>query len=802
VSAETLRAGGDVAIAAFLVAASAFSASMRIESELRGVHYIQERVSTISGVATCFPQQTANGGRLTLRKLDGHRPGPSVMRDARVLVKRRGGLPSVCPGDTLTVTGILRSPRARRNPGGFSEADLLYRKGTTEVLTVPAFLTPVVRRVRPPKNFLASHVAPVRHWVSRVVARYVKGEEGAILLALLLGERGEVPWETRRAFRDSGIVHLLAVSGLHTALVGLVALVFLRGLRLSTRASTVGSVVAVWFYCGVSGFHPSTLRASAMVSCYAASKLLGRKSGLISPLCTSCVVLILVNPKYVWDPGFQLSYAATFFIVAAGPFKESLRNRLRMSERAWKYVVSPALTTCIAQLGVLPVLAHHFGSVSSIAIPTNLLAVPLMSGALVSALCSLGVCALIPQLASVPFALSWLLLRATTLVANLTSSVPGASLGLERAGGLETVAFFVCLTLFLRCGPPRSGIVSSCCEERKKRDRWTRALQVVLSGLGVCWLSATFVGFVPSGTRASEKCLRVSFLDVGQGDAAVIQLADETILLIDGGEAEEKWDNAERVLIPFLRHTGKKTFDIALVTHFHSDHAGGILRLLERRRVREVLVTPSDTLTELSRSCRALAAKKNISLRTVSRPDTILKRDGVELVVCHPTGPASIDTSSASLNDSSVVVALKSGRFQFLFTGDVGASTMNALADFVRPDVVTVLKAPHHGSRLSLSERFSREVHPDYVVFSVGKNNRFGHPSHSVVSAFREHGARVHRTDRDGCVDFTISGDSLIVSTAQSAGGAGRFNKTRAWRTDRRLRFFALVSWVVALLEE
>ncbi len=804
VGARHRRAVADVALAAALVAASALSTSLRTESQLQSAWPMEERTATVTGIATSFPRRASHGTRVTVRTSASDSSLCARLRGARILLRLEGRVSDVSPGDTVTATGLLRGPRGARNPGGFSEADYLFLKRTSAVLAVPAFLTPVVRQAQPRTNLLALHVGPVRRWIEHTVSAHVEGEERAILLALLLGERGELTWETRKAFRDSGTVHLLAVSGLHAALVALTAMVFLRGLRLSTRASMFGGVAAVWFYCSLSGFHPSTLRASVMVSCYASSKALGRNTGAMSPLCTSCAVLVLINPSNVWEPGFQLSYAATFFIVAADRLRESLSACFKRLESIWRYVISPGLTTCIAQMGVLPVLALHFGAISTIALPTNLLAIPLVSGALVSALCALGVAALLPQLASVPLTMSWLLLRFSMLLARFVSSFPNASLELARPGLVHVAAFFVCLTVLLRGvgGGLKPGDESR--DALKKRRRLAKRLfPTVLASLGLCWLLGVFVGLLPSGTPRTRMCVEVDFLDVGQGDAAVVRLPGNGMVLIDGGESVEDWDNAERLLVPFLRNAGKRAFDVALVTHFHSDHAGGILGMLERRKVREIFVTPADTVTALSRSCRRLAERADVPMRSVSRPDTILTEGEVRLLVQHPSGAASADTSSTSLNDSSVVLTLDSGRFQFVFTGDVGATIMDGLSDMVRRDAVTVVKAPHHGSSLSLSELFNLKVRPRYVVFSAGRNNRFGHPSDEVVSAYREQGAEVYRTDRDGCVTFTVSGDSLLVRTARSKDGAGRFERMRARRSHRRLTLTA-VTWCIgrALVEQ
>ena len=784
---------------------------MRMETDARDSHVLAERVACIRGTVVGFRQPSKYGTDMVLSILPPDSSSAPLPGGTRVLVKVRGRSLQVSPGDTLTLAGLLRSPLGARNPGGFSEAAYLFQSKIRAVLTVPAFLRQVVRRAEPPRGFVAAYMAPVHRWIEKAINRYVPGDERAFLLALVLGERGELTDEMNDAFRQSGIIHLISVSGLHSGLVAMIAFLFLKGVRLPVRASLVGSALIVWFYCGITGCCSPMLRSSVMVTCVVASRLLGRNSGLASPLCTSLVILLLVNPGYIKDVGFQLSYAATGSMVAAAGLGKALKQWLSPPEWIWKYVLSTILTTVVAQLGVLPILALQFGYVSAVSIPANLLAIPIASGALVSSFCSLGFLAVAPPLAASSFSLTWLLLRLCNLIAKVASSVSQSSVELVKPRTGEAIAFMVCFFLLLRAVGSWPATAGSSAQASKRKSLQTfppgiqcttrsrDKLTLIAAGLGMALLLFVFAGAKIPTTESREKFTEVDFLDVGQGDATAIRLPDGRLLLVDGGESLENWDSAKRVLVPFLRDARKKAFDMVFVTHFHSDHVGGVMRLLEEGRVGKLVVARADTTTALARLTRSLARKRGTAVDFVGEPDTVARADGVEMIVLHPSRSTAIDTSFASINDSSMVIVLRSKTAQFVLTGDTGPTAMDRIADLIELGKITVLKTPHHGGKGTLSVHFLEKIRPQYAVFSVGRNNRFGHPSREIVRTYQGSGAKTFRTDIDGCVSFRIVGDSLAVRTANPAMGLAFFQKAKSRRGERKITLFALLSGTASL---
>ncbi len=788
----TLR---DLLTASAVVATVGFAASERVSAESAGVTLLAERTATVRGRVCAFPQPARTGGSVLVRA-----------SGRKVLVRLRKLPDDMSPGDTLTVTGSLRTSLGARNQSGYSEAAYLFQQGVWHVLEVPGFLRPSLKRADGSRGVVGTYVAPLRQWIRESIRKRMTGEERAFLLALTLGERGEFSEETKAAFRDSGLVHILSVSGLHTALVGLAALILLKGAGFRERAALVGAVVLVWFYCGLSGFQPPTVRAALMLTWMTCSRLFGRSTELLAPLFASCAALLLVSPRYFWDPGFQLSYLATGSVIMSVKLARRLKQVVRVPDRLWKYVGATALTTCVAQLGVLPLLALQFGSVSMVAVPANLLGIPLASGGLVCGFFALVLAGVFPWAAGWAFDLTWLLLRLCNLVAGLTSSMPRAVLELSRPHAAEVVVFVICFFAALS--------LTAGAERRSSKMHWT-AMLLTISCVAI--LLARFVGAIPAklpagrGTGGASR-LTVDFLDVGQGDAALIRFPDGGSVLVDAGEAKEGWDSGQKVLAPFLRAVGLRRVDLALVSHFHSDHAGGLMWLVEKGRIGRVVTSAADGTSCLRKSVARACRKQRIALDTAGRSGKSLgdtaevSRHGrsASIYFVHPTGGTAFDTSSSSLNDSSIVCVMEHGNVRFILTGDVGAEVLDALAGRLAkggngsgPErrVVTVVKAPHHGAAATLSRRFVEAVRPDFVVFSVGRRNRFGHPSRRVVESYEQAGARVFRTDEVGCVTFEISGAGLLaVSTADPTASHPFVRKAKKWRAERTLRVLALLS--------
>jgi competence protein ComEC len=487
------------------------------------------------------------------------------------------------------------------------------------------------------------------------------------------------------------------------------------------------------------GGQPSVLRATLMGLLLLAALLLDRESQLMNALAGAALALLIWRPGDLREPGFQLSFAATAGIVYLTRWLAAI-----LTERRWPAWLATAVAVSLgAQAAVTPVMLAHFNQLSLIGVVANLAVVPLAGVATM-----LGMLALLVELSSATLAgllweTLWLVLLALRAVVRIAAAVPAAMVHLPAPAAGTIVAWYGALGLAPAAAAwPRARVGIG-------------ALTLVVAGLSIWpWL------------RPTEGMLRVTFLDVGQGDAALVELPDGPRLLVDGGPGgARRFDVGERVLAPFLWNRPIGRLDAVALSHWDIDHSGGLAAVLRRFPVGEFWESgraPSgavDTVAALARSGaprRVLSAGQRLWLGRAM------------ITVLGPAGP------TVAANDQSLVLRLDWRGVSLLLPGDLGAPGEAALLARAGPLRALVLKVAHHGSRSSSGTPFLHAAQPLVAVVSVGARNPFRHPSPDTLARLEAAGTRVYRTDRDGAVLLETDGHVLRV-TAWGRGTTDTF---------------------------
>jgi len=618
----------------------------------------------------------------------------------------------------------LHRPIGFRNPGGFDHPAHLRREG---ILLVGSGrgeqVTPLTPDTPP-------WPVRVRRWAVDAIHAQLPESSAALLAGLLLGERSALPSETDEAFRRAGVYHVLAVSGFNVALIA--STVFASfSLFGAPRRVTVGvaAIVLVGFALVVGG-QPSVLRATVMGLLLLLGVFLDRESQLMNALCLAGLTLLAWSPTDLWDPGFQLSFAATAGIIyLAAPFIGFL------TERGWPRWLGAAVAVSLAaQLPVTPIMLAHFNQLSLIGVAANLLVVPLAGPAT-----TLGMLALLTQLvsetaAALLFNTLWLLLIALRIVVWAAAAVPAAMVHLPAPSWAAVTAWCGALLLV----PHLTTRI------------WTRA-----AASGFLTLSAVLS--VWPWVSPGDGRLRITFLDVGQGDATLVELPEGRRVLIDGGPGGgRRFDVGERVLSPFLWNRPTGRLDVVALSHSDSDHAGGLGAVLRHFRVGEFWDNGrwgpggEGTLLALQQSRiprRVLSAGQRLWVGTAL------------FTVLNPDGQAGF-----SPNDDSLVLRLDWRGVSVLVTGDLGWAGEERVLERGAPVRVLALRVAHHGSRLSSSQAFLDAAGPGFAIISVGARNPFRHPAAEAIARLEATGARLYRTDRDGAVIMETDGMRLWIT--------------------------------------
>ena len=618
-----------------------------------------------------------------------------VPRTGRVSLALYGPPPPLAQGQRIRVEARLERPIGLRDPGVFDAAARLAREGIH--VTGSASSTRVVPLEPPAPPWPAR----VRQFALAAFAERLPPVSAGLLGGLVLGARTALPADVQDAFRSAGVFHILAVSGFNVALLAGVVWTVVRTTGGGRRAAAAAGIAAVVGFAAVVGPEPSVIRATIMGVLVLAAVLLDREASVTNSLALAALVILAARPGDLLDPGFQLSFAATAGIVLAPLPRHGIAAALAVS--------------LAAQLAVLPVTLVHFNQVSTVGVVANLAAVPLAAAATVLGLLAVVATAISEVSAAAVFGAVWPPLLLLRTVAALAAAVPGAVVHWPAPDPVAIGAYIAALASALAAW----------------RWRARPAACRMLGGIAALALvSAAVLAALPVLTRGDGR-LHVSVLDVGQGDAIIVETPDGSAIVVDAGAGgPSRLDLGERAVAPFLWNRGILTLHATLTTHQDVDHAGGMAAL---RRLFSVRETWDDAPGSRSHG-------------------------GALLTSIVP------DVASARGNDRASVLRVELGLASVLLAADVETRGERALIDAGIPLSATVLKVGHHGAATSSTVPFLAAVRPSVAVISVGARNPYGHPDAGVIARLAASGARVYRTDRDGAVLIDTDGRTLTVT--------------------------------------
>ena len=656
-------------------------------------------------------------------------------------------------GDLLEIDGELQTPP--RFPD-FDYHEYLLRRGIGSVITYPE----VHLLSRGQGNRVRAALIDIRERLSASLADALPEPEAALAVGILLGARSDLPQDLKDDMNATGTSHLVAVSGQNVTLVA--------GLLIATLAWAIGRRPAAWLalagvigYAALVGGQPSVLRAAVMGSLYVVATALGRQSSASGALALAAASMTAFDPQLAHDVSFQLSFAATLGLIAAAPL---LRDRIEAALGPWAAVAEFPLTRPAVELAAvtlaaiaftLPITAVNFHRISLVAPLANLLAVPaFIAVALTSAVTAVAGMALPAAAADLLGWLAWPPAAYMVAAVRLFADIPLASLELRGVGTGHAIAYYILLAAGLwllsrrpiaRPEPQPTPVAPAA---QRLLPVTGLALIFFLSSL-LLWLAIT----APALGR-----LTVTFLDVGQGDAILIEGPAGHHILVDGGPSGEAVTSALGRHLPFY----DQRLDLLVLTHPQADHLGGLPAVLDRYDVGGVLVSPVQAGSAFYRAWREALDTADVPYVEARRSQWADLGSGASLTVLGPS-PALFPVDEDEGNEASVVLKVTMGCVAILLTGDIGAQ---GEADLIRNGTnlqAAVLKLAHHGSDTSTSPQFVARVRPVVDVISVGANNRYGQPAPDVLD--RLQGDLILRTDRHGDITVSTDGQHLWVKT-------------------------------------
>ena len=643
---------------------------------------------------------------------------------ARVSGELRDRLRGLAASDRISFWGRLDEPSSFANEGGFDVRRYFERQRLDLTVSVKSALL-VEREAKARWH---------RAWVSRLRIAATGRLESAlgdpsrdtlgVVVALLTGDREMLSPELEELYRDAGIFHVMAISGAQVAIVILVFYFVLRRLGASEVATLWTLLLVVPLYAAFCGSGPPVVRAALAASVVLGARLLSLDRPHVNALALAALLLLLWEPFWLEDPGFQLSFAAMAGILWLA---EPLTKRLC----PLRLLAMPLSVSIAAQAVVVPITAWHFHGLTWVAPLASLVAVPL-SGAIVIVGLALVLLQGVPLLSGLLSVGAHAGVALLTGTARLASELPGATLAVARPSFLWMLTYYGAL-VFLRHGRGRVPALS-------------------FLGLGALLLALPF----GKGDRVSEPGrLTLVALDVGHGDAIVLSLPEGQRVLVDGGGLPAtSFDVGERVVLPYLLDHGGRRLDAVVLTHADYDHIGGLFAIVDSMDVREVWETGPRWERPAYRRLRQAARRQRAAIRRL-RAGESFRWGGVLWEILAASGAPGLD-SPKDENDRSIVMRLTLGESSVLLTGDAGEEVEQALLSRGVPLEADILKIAHHGSRSSTSAPFLTAVRPRFAILSSRQNVGWPLPSPAVLDRLRASGIDYARTDEHGAITVRL----------------------------------------------
>ena len=597
-------------------------------------------------------------------------------------------------GETVLIQGKVNPLPKQYNPSDFDYG--LYLKSQGIVNEVK--LQQVIKRW-PYKGVLYK----IREKVRMQIEYIFKGQDDGLVSALVLGEDGDLNTDIRALYEQLGIAHVLAISGLHMSIIaaGIWWSLGIMGLNYEMRNGI--SLIGIWSYSIFVGMSVSIIRASIMLTIMLVVRSLWEEEDLLSSLALAALIILIVNPFQLYQVGFQLSFIALLGIAFYQSVYHFIKHECSCAKSVLKVCRILLPSICIG-LFISPVIAYHFYEIPLLSVLLNVLLVPIFGLLLPLIFITLLVSTVMP---GISFILAYSILGflgSIKSIGTFLATLPFTTLIIGRPSGLFLILHYSML----------------CILGFKLKKIWNKR-NYYLVGVGSL--------IILVGILNTEGFMNITHLYVGQGDCTVVTTPKGKTLLIDSGP-EQSGKKVEN----YLKYKGKRQVDLAIVSHPHEDHIGGLLYLIEEGyNVKAVIwQVPDDLKDEYAFRLKKLCEKQK-------------------------------DADYSNANEASLVCVLKYGEFEELFTGDIGFATEKYLENDL--DDLEILKVPHHGSSYSSSSKFLEKLSVEYGMISAGVRNLYGHPNRLTLERLKEQQIEIMRTDIQGALFVRTDGKQYTVQS-------------------------------------
>ena len=640
-----------------------------------------------------------------------------VRNNKKILIniKMSQDIPSIKYGDSLYIEGEFKQPEEARNYKGYNYKQYLKTKkiiGTVEL-----------EKVKILKSSNGSFIHNIQKYIRDTINGTLTDEEGNLLLAILLGDKDKLSEDIQESFKTSNLSHMLAVSGAHVSYIILGLTYVLQNSIIGKKNGKIVCIIFLLVFMAITNFTPSVTRACIMAILTLFSSIIYRKSDVYTNISVAALITLIFNPYSLLDLGFQLSYGGTIGIII---FIKRIQEK-KSNSKVINYIKQMALVSIYANIIIIPIMMYHFNTVSFTFIISNIMASPILGIIVITGFLFIIASITVKPLTRLIAIFIKPILSILIKISQICSKLPFSNILVVTPYMFNVISYYA--------------IILYCIKSKKNNK-----CKIIICLLIVLILINFIIYIFPQK-------LRIFFIDVGQGDSTLIITPDKKTVLIDGG-GSDSFDVGKKVLLPYLLDRRILKIDYVLISHFDTDHCGGILTIMEKVKVKNIIISEQAEHSENYERFKKLMIHKKIRLIEVKKGDKIKIERYSEFKILFPTSRL---LSENPLNNNSIVAQFNYNNFKMLFTGDIEKLAEQQILKAEKAEIrADILKVAHHGSKTSSIPEFIKAVKPKIALIGVGKNNTFGHPNQQTIKNLENIKCRIYRTDLQGEIIIKI----------------------------------------------
>lgn len=671
-------------------------------------------------------------------------------------------------GDILRVNGKLETPPQLDD---FDYRAYLAHQGIYSMIYYPKI--EILKRDAGSKAL--SFIYSARNSLNQSLARILPEPQYSLAQGILLGLRGNIPDSLTQAFSRTGTSHILAISGLHLSII--IGMILSIGVWLFGRRYSISTWIAlgaIWLYAIFTGMHSPIIRGAIMGSMFLFAELLGRQRSASTALTFAAAVMVGIEPQILWDVSFQLSFLSMAGLIFIFPYLQSWSKRKMIASQVtgettasiYTITIDSLALTLAAIIAIVPIVAYHFDIVSLSALSANFFAIPALPPIIISTSLVSIMGLMLPLVAQVIGWLAWFFLSYFILIIQIFDALPFSSIRLENISAWQILIYYILLIAAIRVLTHRNqfGIffstTASILGQRASNISDSISTRMKRWSIIALTISVTLTYIV--AINIPDDKLHVHILNVGQGDAILIQTPSHQNILIDGGPSPQSINLQLGKKLPFW----DRTIDLMLLTQPQADHITGLIEVLHYYNVKQVIESGLTANSLIHTQWLKIVEDNKIKHSTGHAGQEINLGNDIIIEILHPP-EYLLKSNYDNINDNSLVLRLSYNAVSFLFTGDIGEETEWHLISQRANLQSTVLKVAHHGSRSSTSPELLAVVNPRAAVVSVGSNNNFGHPHPEIIARLVQKVGEdtIFLTSNNGTVEFITDGNRLSTKT-------------------------------------